>query len=112
MKECAAPPVAPGPSPWPRIACLRRSGTSVTPPTPEVSPARLAQLDRALASGAKGRRFESCIARRNKGPESLGKPTGSGPFSVQTPVTWRMNAIMREQVASRSMCSSAIRRAA
>ncbi len=25
--------------------------------------ARLAQLDRALASGAKGRRFESCIAR-------------------------------------------------
>ena len=25
---------------------------------------QLAQLDRALASGAKGRRFESCIARQ------------------------------------------------
>src|SRR5215472_3345200 len=35
--------------------------------------ARLAQLDRALASGAKGHRFESCIARTLKGSESRGK---------------------------------------
>ncbi len=35
-----------------------------------------------LASGAKGHRFESCIARTEKGPESLGKiPGGSGPFA-------------------------------
>ena len=32
-----------------------------------MGPARLAQLDRALASGAKGHRFESCIARLESG---------------------------------------------
>ena len=31
----------------------------------------LAQLDRALASGAKGHRFESCIARLEVGPKKV-----------------------------------------
>jgi hypothetical protein len=45
------------------IACLRQRGKSASCPLGCRSPARLAQLDRALASGAKGHRFESCIAR-------------------------------------------------
>ena len=44
--------------------------------------ARLAQLDRALASGAKGHRFESCIARQRSPRDDSGFPdrSGASPF--------------------------------
>ena len=58
-------------------ACV--SGRSRLLTRPPVPFARLAQLDRALASGAKGRRFDSCIARKANPAELLGKIPRSPP---------------------------------
>lgn len=75
VDTCPVSPHEEGRSPRPcPNACLRRSRKSATyPPTSEEWFARLAQLDRALASEAKGRWFDSSIAHTGKGLEPLGR---------------------------------------
>jgi hypothetical protein len=81
----------PGVSPRrPRAECVLASAREFGYLCPRHSgSARLAQLDRALASGAKGRRFDSCIARRDNRPVFLRKlmETGREILPRQAPPT-------------------------
>ncbi len=77
-----------------KIARLRRRGRAAarnpyqpTVPTGTIaSPAPVAQLDRALASGAKGRAFESHRARQTipSNATTASKPATTSPFPIRT----------------------------